>query len=233
MISPRTFVIGDIHGAYKALMECLEKVSFDYKNDTLISLGDICDGWPEVDKCIDELLKITNLIYILGNHDDWALEWIETGEIRDVWYKQGGKATVDSYKGKIPEEHIDLLRNARLYYKIDKKIFTHGGFNLNIDIEKQNKEIFIWDRSLLQLALKLHYAGTEENITGYDEVYLGHTPTLNYAVTKPKKVCEIYMMDTGAGWPGGVLSIMNIETKEHKTSTPVQKLYPEYRGRNI
>lgn len=43
----RTFTIGDIHGGYKALKQCLERSKFNYKEDHLIALGDIVDGWPE------------------------------------------------------------------------------------------------------------------------------------------------------------------------------------------
>ena len=54
----KKFVIGDIHGNYKALMQCLEKSKFNYKKDKLIVLGDTCDGLPDVKECFDELLKI-------------------------------------------------------------------------------------------------------------------------------------------------------------------------------
>jgi serine/threonine protein phosphatase 1 len=36
--------MGDIHGNYKALMQCLERSNFNYEEDTLIQLGDVCDG---------------------------------------------------------------------------------------------------------------------------------------------------------------------------------------------
>ena len=32
----KTYAIGDIHGAYKALIQCFERSKFDYKNDCLI-----------------------------------------------------------------------------------------------------------------------------------------------------------------------------------------------------
>ena len=40
----RILCIGDIHGNYKGLMQCLQRSNFDYQNDTLISLGDVVDG---------------------------------------------------------------------------------------------------------------------------------------------------------------------------------------------
>jgi serine/threonine protein phosphatase 1 len=233
MKSEKSFVLGDIHGAYRALMECFDKAGFNYKDDTLICLGDVCDGWPEVNKAIDELLKVRNLVYLLGNHDDWTLKWFLYGESPDIWVKQGGSATMNSYSGDIPPEHIEFLKNARLFYKKDNKVFVHGGFDIFEELEYQEKDIFIWDRSLLHMALNLHFSGSEKNISGYDEVYLGHTPTLNYGTTEPIKVCEIYMMDTGAGWPGGVLSMMNIDTKEVFKSRQVDLLYPGVRGRGF
>ena len=44
----KTFAIGDIHGAYKAMMQCFERSKFDYKKDRLIVMGDVCDGYPDV-----------------------------------------------------------------------------------------------------------------------------------------------------------------------------------------
>jgi serine/threonine protein phosphatase 1 len=43
----KTFVIGDIHGAYLALKQVLERSDFDYENDLLITIGDIVDGWSD------------------------------------------------------------------------------------------------------------------------------------------------------------------------------------------
>lgn len=92
----RTFVIGDIHGAHLALEQCLERCGFDFENDTLIALGDYCDGWAYVYECIELLLKIDKLIPLLGNHDEWLLRWLMTGLHPESW-SQGGKGTAVSY----------------------------------------------------------------------------------------------------------------------------------------
>ncbi len=227
----RRYVIGDIHGACKALTECFDKVSFDPGNDLLICLGDVCDGWPEVNKVFDELLKVKNLVYILGNHDKWALEWFLNHKAPAIWTQQGGKATMASYKGQIPESHVQLLAGAHLYYILDNKVFVHGGFNPARAIEDQDEEVFLWDRELVYTALRNHSGSAEINITGYDKVFVGHTPTINYGSSTPLKICEIVLMDTGAGWPGGVLTIMNIDTMDYFSSSPVEALYREYKGR--
>ena len=53
----RTFAMGDVHGAYKALEQCLERSSFDKDKDTLIQLGDVADGFEHVYDCVEELLN--------------------------------------------------------------------------------------------------------------------------------------------------------------------------------
>lgn len=57
-MEPRTFAMGDIHGAHKALVQCLERCNFNNEIDTLIQLGDVADGWSETYECVEELLKI-------------------------------------------------------------------------------------------------------------------------------------------------------------------------------
>ncbi|MBN2214020.1 MAG: metallophosphoesterase [Bacteroidales bacterium] len=226
----RRFVIGDIHGAYIALLQCLNKAGFNYKSDTLICLGDVCDGWPEVSQSVSELLKIKNLAYILGNHDEWTLKWFTTGEAPDIWVTQGGKATIQSYSGRIPDSHIKLLRDAHTYFKLENRMFVHGGFDPAFDIRYQDKRTLIWDRNLLYSAIKLQKEGIEK-ITDYDEIYIGHTPTLNFGKTEPLIACELYLLDTGAGYRGGFLTMMDIDTKETYVSDQVDLLYPGYYGR--
>jgi serine/threonine protein phosphatase 1 len=197
----RTFVLGDIHGAYKALKQCFQKAGFDHETDQLIFLGDVCDGWPEVYEATDELLKVKNLVYIIGNHDDWALTWAKTGYAPEIWLAQGGVATIESYSRNVPSDHIRLLSQAKEYYIDENKLFVHGGIKPFVELCR------------------------------FTEVYVGHTPTTNYGSDMPVHACEIWLMDTGAGWHGK-LSMMNIDTKEIFQSDPVPDLYPEHTGRS-
>lgn len=223
----RTFVMGDIHGAYRALRQCFSRSEFDYEKDELIFLGDVTDGWPETRAAIDELLKVRNLVYILGNHDYWTLSWMQHGEAEDIWLSQGGKATVDSYAEGVPPDHMKLLSDAVPYYISDNRLFVHAGIDPKLPLEEQDAQIFLWDRTLVRTALYLHSRDINAHITKFDEVYVGHTPV---AGGKPIHACELWLMDTGAGW-SGVLSMMNIGTKEVFFSDPVPELYPGVAGR--
>jgi serine/threonine protein phosphatase 1 len=235
MKTARTFVIGDIHGAYSALLQCMERSSFNYKSDRLICLGDICDRRPGVKECVDELLKIQNRVIILGNHDYWALDWMTKKGNPDIWLLQGGAYTIESYKSGIPDSHRDFFQSALYYFTDENRLFVHGGINHTLAIDVQLPDTFLWDRSLVSAAIE--FDGQEKKLTSFDEVYVGHTPTLNIfkrissnteinksdtqnikaskgQTDQPIKLCNVWLMDTGAGWPGGRLSIMNIETKE-------------------
>lgn len=247
----RTFVIGDIHGAHSALLQCLEQSKFDYNSDRLICLGDICDRRPEVRECVDELLKIKHLFAILGNHDKWALDWMMESKSneydrfwsnhdQEIWKGQGGSFTIESYVDGVPESHLEFFSRAKYYHIEKNRLFVHGGIDHRFPPENQNPEDFLWDRNLVYTALESCTSG--EKLTNFDEVFVGHTPTISFFPGElpesastgistssekfsskeprggrndvPILLSNVWLIDTGAGWPGGRLSMMDVESKE-------------------
>lgn len=251
-----TFVIGDIHGANKALVQCLERCGFNNEEDELISLGDICDGWSEVYECVETLLGIKNLIAIRGNHDQWFYEFIRTGIHGSQW-NQGADATRNSYRKRsmiIPESHERFFGTQMNYY-IDEqnRCFVHGGYNRHELINEQHyPHIYYWDRDLWHAALSyqsmsksLKYTGALEGDDSYKkknvynfkdknnfkEVFIGHTTTGLWGIYKPMNAANIWNLDTGGGFEGKV-TIMNVDTHEFWQSDFCKELYPNERGRN-
>jgi serine/threonine protein phosphatase 1 len=227
----RRFVIGDIHGAHRALLQCFERSGFDRRHDLLICLGDLCDGWSEVNRVFDELLDIRSMVLLLGNHDRWLLQYWLTGNAPDSWLDQGGEATLRSVEQGDVEAYKELLKEARLYYELDNNLFVHGGILTHVPLDQQDEDVFLWDRSLVKRALVLKQLNQEINLTRYSKVFVGHTPTINFGSTEPIAACEVYLMDTGAGWPGGVLTMMDIDRGKFYQSKPVDRLYPGISGR--
>jgi len=209
----KTFVIGDIHGAHKALLQCLKLSHFDKKNDRLISLGDVCDRGKKVKECIDLLLTIPHCVYILGNHDAWTLEWAVSGKPPLGWLEQGGALTEKSYKNGMPKEHIEFLSKAPLWFLENNRLFVHAGFDPQRALAETSKDILIWDRNLIKQAQQLHKTEPGHKFGNYDEVYVGHTPTINFGKKEPQQYCNIWALDTGGGW-GAKLTIMDVETKQ-------------------
>ena len=221
----KIFVIGDIHGAYKALMQCFGRSGFNYDKDRLIVLGDVCDGYHEVRQCIDELLKIKHCDYIIGNHDLWALDWALRGDKPEIWTGQGGDRTIASYDGgPMPQAHTDLLKNAHAWLELGDKLFVHGGFDPDKPISKQDLQTLVWDRDLLFAEWKKYLAGEEHQFGPYKEIFVGHTTTQQFHSVIPVHFCNVWDLDTGAGWSGR-LTIMNVDTKEFWQSDLTPHLY--------
>jgi serine/threonine protein phosphatase 1 len=228
----KTFVLGDIHGAYKALKQCLMDCGFDYSKDHLIVLGDVCDGYPQVHLCIDELLKITHCDYIMGNHDVWALDWALKGEKDLIWTSQGGQGTLNSYNNqRMPQAHSQFLQKAHWWFILENKIFVHGGFNPQLPIQEQDAQDFVWNRDLIMMAKDMSLDNSQHKFSNYEEIFVGHTPVQNLSkTTLPQRFCNVWDLDTGAGW-GGPLTIMDIDTKKYWQSEPTSKLYEGVKGR--
>lgn len=228
----RRFVMGDCHGNYQALKQCLERSGFDYNEDKLICLGDVVDGFTQTYEVVEELLKVKNLILILGNHDAWFISFMRHGASPNIWIHQGGYNTIYSYNKNvnpdsflrgsivddthvdvsdtiIPVTHQEFFNNAVHYHEEDDMLFVHGGFDDNRHISEQPQSFICWDRTIIDRA-------RNRPINQYREVFVGHTTTQYYggeSHTNPKNFNNLWMMDTGAGW-NGKLSMMDIDTKE-------------------
>jgi serine/threonine protein phosphatase 1 len=222
MIKPRKFVIGDIHSHFEELMEIFEKVDFQFDKDLLISLGDVVDRGSKPLEVIEKLKQIKNFIHILGNHDEWCYQYLKFNIISNDWTSQGGMVTLNAYKAApdLREDHIEFFEKARLFY-IDSRsnLFVHGGFNPRIpfNLQKEDRELLISDRSLVMAAVE--YDKTNKIFNEFSEIFIGHTPTQFVRGSIPVKISNIWMLDTGV-YHSGILTIMNIETKEFWQSSP-------------
>jgi serine/threonine protein phosphatase 1 len=243
----RKLVIGDIHGGYKALLELIEKAAVT-SDDQLIFLGDYVDGWSQSPEVIDYLIALgerQDCIFIRGNHDQLFLDWLETNNKHideGMWYKHGGKATVDAYK-TIPETkktmHIHFLKNLKNYHiDSNNNLYVHAGFtNMHGVTHEYFEKTLYWDRTLWETVLCMNQDIDEKSmfypkrLTIYNEIFIGHTPITRIKETTPQKFANVWNVDTGAAFKGP-LTIMDANTKEFWQSEPLNLLYPSEIGRN-
>ena len=243
----KKFVIGDIHGGLKALLQVLKKINCD-ENYTLIFLGDYVDGWSESPAVLDfliELQKKQPCVFIRGNHDELLLDWL-LGNNENIdeklWFQHGGEATVLSYQNinaETKEKHIQFLQSLQDYYLDDKnRLFIHAGFTNMKGVEHEFfKPLFYWDRTLWETALAIDNQLSKDAITYplrlkiYNEIFIGHTPVTKIDETIPVNKACIWNVDTGAAFKGK-LTIMDVDTKEFWQSDSLPELYPTEKGRN-
>ncbi|WP_017497426.1 metallophosphoesterase family protein [Flavobacterium sp. WG21] len=240
----RTFVFGDIHGGLKALIQLLERIDY-LEKDRFIFLGDYVDGWSESKQLIDFLIDLSQkqeCIFIKGNHDVWCQEWLENDVINDIWFLHGGKSTIESYldiECSEKEKHGHFFNTMKDYFVDENNnLFIHAGFSSMHGPEKEHYQSnYSWDRTLWEMALtmdkriKKNSLSYPKRLLLYNEIYIGHTPTLHYNVEIPMQGCNVWNVDTGAGFYGR-LTGLDLETKVFWQSDIVQELYPNEKGRN-
>lgn len=240
----RTLAIGDIHGGLKALIQLLNSLGIK-DEDKLIFMGDYVDGWSESAQVIQFLIELSEkfeCIFIKGNHDVWCEEWLRNGEVNPTWYMHGGKETMESYEGFSNEQkkqHLQFFENLKMYHiDAENRLFLHAGFTSMHGVEKEVFQTTLYfDRTLWEMALTMDKR-IEKNselypkrLTHYNEIYIGHTPTINYGEYEPMNAINVWNIDTGAAF-FGKLSAINIDTKEIFQSDIVKDLYPDEKGRN-
>jgi serine/threonine protein phosphatase 1 len=159
-MSKKTLVIGDIHGALKALKQTMQRASVS-KNDRLIFLGDYVDGWGESAEVIEYLIQVSkqqDCIFIKGNHDVWCEEWLKTNVANKTWLLHGGVSTVESYKHLSNDkklEHLHFFEQMK-FYETDSKnrLFIHAGFtSMHGPQQEFHASNYNWDRTLWEMAL--------------------------------------------------------------------------------
>ncbi|MCJ7933947.1 MAG: metallophosphoesterase [Chryseobacterium sp.] len=240
----RTLVIGDIHGGFKALQQVFERAEVSV-DDQLIFLGDYVDGWSESYRVIQFLIELSGkqkCIFIKGNHDAWCEDWLSSGTDPDVWLFNGGKSTVESYADYSLEKthtHLEFFQRMKNYHvDHENRLFIHAGYSSMHGPEKEvYSSNYRWDRTLWETAvamdktLQKNSALYPKRLLLYNEIFIGHTPTLYLGIPYPANKANIWNMDTGAAFTGA-LSIMDVETKEFWQSDPLPSLYPNEKGRN-
>ena len=174
----KTIVIGDIHGCYNELKKMIddltEKKVYNYKKDRLIFLGDYIDRGDDSRLVINFIRNLQNgnqnVIALMGNHEDMAVEYFSTYDKFSPWLYNGCEYTLKSYKNHNDElaSDIEWMKNLPLYFEDDNYVYVHAGINKKYSMEKQSKNTLLWARE------EFIYDTKEYN----KRVIFGHTPML-------------------------------------------------------
>ncbi len=186
--------IGDIHGCAKSLDELLERLS-PAKDDHIVFVGDYIDRGPDSKGVIDRLLGLREThqcTFLRGNHEVFFLNHLNgLRHDEEVWRLNGGVQTLKSYTDEhdqvvIPPEHVEFVRDTKLYFDSPSYFFVHAGLQPELTIAQNladpSEKTFLWDRS--------HYSA--RFLAWEKPVICGHTPH-----PEPINHPQLISIDTG------------------------------------
>ena len=205
----RVYAIGDIHGCLHELEALLAKIvedaaSFEGER-SIVFLGDYVDRGPDSKGVLDLLLAPAegfNCHYILGNHDQTLLDFLDDPLVFRGWRDFGGRETLmsygvtpprfdnegayaqarDSLRSVIPQSHLDLLCSLQYSVTIGSYYFVHAGVRPGVALDRQAPEDQLWIRDEF-LVSNVDYGAI---------VVHGHTP-----MEEPVKQSNRIGVDTG------------------------------------
>lgn len=212
---PLLYAIGDIHGRRDLLEPLLAAIDADAASSgkvaRIVFLGDVIDRGLEscqaLELVIDALRDRPDSAFILGNHEEFMLRFIDDAENREQiarsWFANGGLATLASYGfdhedriDTIAESflrdfpaHVEALNNADWIVTAGRYCFVHGGIDPALPLSAQDPETTRWIRHDF-----LDYEERLERI-----VVHGHTPTDS---SLPEVHANRIAVDTGAVYSG-------------------------------
>lgn len=181
------YIVGDLHGCYKLLIQELKNINFDFENDLIICTGDLIDRGTENLECIS-LLEESWFLSVRGNHEEMCIKVLFDHKIREIHARNGGEWFYQlSTKQQL--EIIELFKQLPLVIEVKLKTKKIGIIHADIDIHEWNafkQDIAqgdykisgvtsaysnaLWGRGRIRKH-SVHY-DIVENI---DEVYIGHT----------------------------------------------------------
>ena len=199
------YAIGDIHGRFDLLEQLIKKIEEDTafltlkQKPTLVFLGDYIDRGLQsrqiIDYFLSDRLAAFETVYLMGNHEEALLNFLQDPNFGEKWAMYGGSETLFSYglqppprsvgrtsnlavrdawvtlwnqfRVSLPEEHLSFYRGLKLSHTIGDYVFVHAGLRPGIPLDQQRSEDVLWIREEF-----LSASGDFEKL-----VVHGHTPT--------------------------------------------------------
>lgn len=221
------YAIGDIHGRADLLAGLLQILDREVAEaprqggaPLVVFLGDYVDRGPASAGVIDLLLQQRpadcERRYLLGNHEQAMLAFMEAPATNRAWLAFGGVETLASYgveppsphsadvdlefaaadlRAKLPPAHLEFLQALELYVEEGGYAFAHAGVDPSRSLKKQRSKDLLWIRDRF-LSSRRRFS---------HRVVHGHTPA-----AEPFADARRVGVDTGA-YATGVLTAARIE----------------------
>ena len=204
------YVVGDIHGMFKMLYQILENMGFDFKNDRLFSVGDLCDRGPD---SVDVLNWLTYPWFfpVMGNHEEIILLY-EKGYYTnqnlsavggDWWFSldNNSKKTIVKAYQKLPIA-MEVETESGLVGIIHAHC-PHADWNKLSELFTGANANRMINKALWSMDTPLH----NDVIKNVKAVVVGHMTQSNYKING-----NVHLIDTGAVYPQGHFTILELKS---------------------
>lgn len=196
------WVVGDLHGCYTNLINQLDGLQFDAKQDLIVSVGDLVDRGTENVECL-ELITFPWFKAVRGNHEQMMIDGLSEHGNVNHWLVNGGGwfFNLDYDKEILAKALVHKAAELPLVIEIEtcgKKVvvchadYPSGEYEHGKDIDTERA---IWNRERISDAMD----GYHKDIAGADLFIFGHTPA-----RQPLKYSNQMYIDTGAVFCGNL-----------------------------
>jgi len=155
---------------------------------------------------IEAPLEGFEIVHLKGNHEDFLLRFVEEENLEeaDLWFINGGDATLHSYKVPVltwpfglaeletarrafatalPPSHRTFFQNLKMFHVEGDYLFVHAGIRPGVPLDEQVEEDLLWIRE-----------GFLDSDADFGHMVVhGHTPEVETDV-RPNRIG----IDTGA-----------------------------------
>lgn len=193
-MTPRRFVIPDIHGCARTFRRLVTEVIGLRGADRLYLLGDLIDRGPDSKGVLDFIFELREsgiaVQSVRGNHEEMCLRAGGSLEYMELWMMNGGLATLRSFG---VEEPGDIARHYRLfldslphYLMLDDFVIVHASLNFDLADPFSDTEAMLWRRECI----------VDPARTGNRRLVSGHTPVTREQLEASLTTYRI-MLDNG------------------------------------
>ncbi|MEX0965743.1 MAG: metallophosphoesterase [Bacteroidia bacterium] len=210
-------IIGDPHGCFDTFQALLDQI--EKKHNRIVVIGDIVDRGPD-SYSLFEFMENSDTEMILGNHEFMFLNRNENERFNDLWIKNGGEITLDSFENHLDSKSLirkrladmeEWVQKLPLFIEVSNEeqrlLISHAG------ISKMNYDLHAGD---LSMCFQLPYwheescLWTRKELAEISDVtqVVGHTPIEDGPVKKGSN----WYIDTGcAKGPKGLAYMSAIQ----------------------
>jgi len=158
MRSDLIYAIGDIHGCYGKLLVALAKIEAhaDGRAFRAIFLGDYIDRGPASREVVNRVKDLVNgkdasggkWQALKGNHEAMMVEAVLHHRDIGMWERNGGDATIRSYRGYATEleDHARWMDTLPTMIEAEHHAFVHAGCSSGYTLADQPEEVRLWTR---------------------------------------------------------------------------------------